>query len=108
MPIKVSFTESSQNMKTEFGQLNPGIPGPPGPIGPQGLPGPSGEPGKDGKDGVSYKVASSVDLTAFETDGRIVESFPDGSTRTTTMEFDDDGNPVKITDTDGNETVLTW
>lgn len=52
--------------------------------------------------------AVSVDLSALETDGTIVETLSDGSTKTTTMEFDADGNPVKITDADGNETVLTW
>ena len=51
---------------------------------------------------------TSINLSAFDTDGTIVESYADGTTKTTTMEFDDDGNPVKITDGDGNETVLTW
>lgn len=50
----------------------------------------------------------SIDLSAFETDGKIVEKFADGTIKTTTMEFDEAGNPVKITDSDGNETVLTW
>ena len=52
--------------------------------------------------------ASSIDLSAFDSDGTIVETFADGSTKTTTMEFDANGNPIKITDADGNVTVLTW
>lgn len=51
---------------------------------------------------------TTVDLSAFETEGKIVETYDDGSTNTTTMEFDANGNPVKITDGYGNETVLTW
>lgn len=58
--------------------------------------------------GASEEVPTSIDLSTFDTDGTIVETFDDGTTKTTTMEFDDDGNPVKITDGDGNETVLTW
>ena len=52
--------------------------------------------------------ATSIDLSSFESDGKIVETFADGTTKTTTIEFDDDGNPVKITDGDGNITELTW
>lgn len=58
--------------------------------------------------GASEEVPISIDLSTLDTDGTIVETFDDGTTKTTTMEFDDDGNPVKITDGDGNETVLTW
>lgn len=54
------------------------------------------------------KVATSVDLTAFESEGVIVETYADGSTITYTMEFDESGNPTKITDSNGNVTVLTW
>jgi YD repeat-containing protein len=71
-----------------------------------------------GKDNLSAEVqetlnkigtkASSIDLSTFDSDGRIIETFADGSTRTTTMEFDADGNPIKITDADGNVTILTW
>jgi hypothetical protein len=50
----------------------------------------------------------SVDFSALETEGKIIEIFADGSTKITTVEFDADGNPVKIIDADGNETVLTW
>jgi YD repeat-containing protein len=49
-----------------------------------------------------------IDMSAFATEGRIVEELADGTTRTTVMEFDEAGNPVKITDPDGNETVLVW
>lgn len=54
------------------------------------------------------KVAVSVDLTAFESNGIITETYADGSTLTYTMEFDANGNPIKITDSNGNITVLTW
>lgn len=40
--------------------------------------------------------------------GYIVETYADGTKRTTVMEFDEAGNPIKITDADGNETVLVW
>ena len=53
------------------------------------------------------KVAVSVDLSQFES-GVITETYADGSTLTYTMEFDADGNPIKITDSNGNITVLTW
>ena len=51
---------------------------------------------------------TSINLSALDTDGTIVEEYPDGTTKTTTMEFNGDGNPIKITDEDGNETVLVW
>lgn len=54
------------------------------------------------------KKTTAVDLSGFETEGKIVESYEDGSTNTYTFEFDSDGNPTKITDSSGNETVLTW
>ena len=55
-----------------------------------------------------YKVATSIDLSAYESNGQIVETYEDGSTKTTTVEFDAIGNPIKITDAKGNVTVLTW
>lgn len=55
-----------------------------------------------------YKVATSIDLSAYESNGQIVETYEDGSTKTTTVEFDAIGNPIKITDANGNVTVLTW
>lgn len=65
--------------------------------------------------GQSYILSSQdveepirIDMTGFEADGIIVEIFTDGSTKTTTMEFDENGNPIKITDGDGNITNLTW
>lgn len=54
------------------------------------------------------KPSTRVDLSRFSLDGVIVETYADGSTKTTTMEFDGNGNPVKITDSLGNETVLSW
>ena len=53
-------------------------------------------------------VATNIDLSKFDTSGQITETYADGSTKTTTIEFDADGNPVKITDGDGNVTTLTW
>ena len=52
--------------------------------------------------------ATSIDLSALDSEGKVVETFADGTAKTTTMEFDADGNPVKITDGDGNVTTLTW
>ena len=51
---------------------------------------------------------TAIDLTALETEGKIVETYANGSTKTSVMEFDADGNPTKITDGDGNVTTLTW
>jgi hypothetical protein len=62
----------------------------------------------DGLFVVGGKVPSSIDLSAFETEGKIVERFADGSLATTVMEFDDEGKPVKITDSNGNVTTLIW
>lgn len=53
-------------------------------------------------------AAPAVDLSRLESDGIIVETLANGTTKTTTFEFDANGNPVKITDGDGNVTVLTW
>lgn len=58
--------------------------------------------------GQADPVPVSIDLSALETEGKIVETYADGSTKTSTMEFDADGNPTKITDGDGNVTTLTW
>lgn len=52
--------------------------------------------------------AASIDMSAFDSEGKIVETFADGTSKTTVIEFDEGGNPVKITDGDGNVTVLTW
>ena len=53
-------------------------------------------------------VPVSVDMSAFDSEGKIVEIFEDGTSKTSVIEFDEGGNPVKITDGDGNVTVLTW
>lgn len=50
----------------------------------------------------------SIDLSGLDTNGTIVETYADGTTKTTTLEFDASGNPIKITDGDGNVTTLTW
>lgn len=52
--------------------------------------------------------SSNINMTRFDEEGVIVETFADGTEKTTTMEFDNNGNPIKITDSDGNVTVLTW
>lgn len=52
--------------------------------------------------------ATSIDLSGLDTTGQIVETYADGSTKTTSLEFDADGNPIKITDGDGNVTELIW
>lgn len=52
--------------------------------------------------------AISVDLTAFDSEGKIVETFADGTTKTSVIEYDDDGNPTKITDSDGKVVELKW
>ena len=52
--------------------------------------------------------AASIDMSLFDSEGKIVETFADGTSKTTVIEFDEGGNPVKITDGDGNVTVLTW
>ena len=54
------------------------------------------------------EVPTTIDLSALDTEGKIVETYADGASKTTTMEFDADGNPVKITDSDGNVTTLIW
>lgn len=60
-----------------------------------------------GVDSYGDIIPTSIDLSSLE-DGEVIETFADGTTKTTTIEYDADGNPVKITDGDGNETVLTW
>lgn len=52
-------------------------------------------------------VAASVDLSAYES-GTITETYPDGSVITYSFEFDSEGNPTKMTDSNGNETTFTW
>ncbi|MBQ7875540.1 MAG: hypothetical protein IJ306_10395 [Oscillospiraceae bacterium] len=54
------------------------------------------------------KAVTAVDLSGYESDGIIVETYEDGSTLTHTFEFNEDGKPTKITDSNGNGTVLTW
>lgn len=62
---------------------------------------------KDFVDAVN-KTATTVDLSAYESNGTIVETYSDGSTITYTMEFDTNGHPTKVTDSKGNVTKLTW
>ena len=61
---------------------------------------------------LAEKLASvsptDINLSALDSEGKIVETYADGTTKTTTMEFDENGNPVKITDANGNVTVLVW
>ncbi len=56
----------------------------------------------------AQNVPASIDMSAFDSEGKIVETFEDGTSKTSVIEFDEGGNPVKITDGDGNVTVLTW
>ena len=60
-----------------------------------------------GVDSYGDIIPASIDLSRMD-EGEIVETFAGGTTKTTTIEYDADGNPVKITDGDGNVTVLTW
>lgn len=53
--------------------------------------------------------AKNVDLSKFESEGKIVQTGTDGSVITYTFTFDaETGNPTKITDSKGNTTTLTW
>ncbi len=61
----------------------------------------------DGGGGTSTPP-TNVDLSRLESDGVIEETYADGSVKTTTIEYDSTGNPVKITDGDGNVTNFTW
>ena len=63
---------------------------------------------KDDGEETAEPPATSIDMTAFDSEGKIVETYADGTSKTTTLEYDDSGNPVKITDSDGNVTTLTW
>lgn len=51
---------------------------------------------------------TAIDLSGLDTNGTIVETYADGTSKTTTIEFDANGTPTKITDGDGNVTTLTW
>ena len=51
---------------------------------------------------------TSIDLSGFDTNGTIVETYADGTSKTTAIEFDANGTPTKITDGDGNVTTLIW
>lgn len=54
------------------------------------------------------KRVKAVNLSQFESNGKIVETYEDNSTVTYNFQFDSNKNPTKITDSNGNETVLTW
>ena len=93
--------------------------------------GENGKDGIDGKDGVTPHIGANgnwfigdtdtgvaaggdgaepptaIDISEFDANGTIVETYADGTSKTTTMEFDDKGNPIKVTDGDGNVTELT-
>lgn len=58
--------------------------------------------------GGTSAVVTAVDLSKYDSDGIIEETYSDGSVITYTMEFDTDGNPIRITDSNGNVTTLTW
>lgn len=65
-------------------------------------------PDENGNVSVASVQPTSIDLSQYESGGRIVETFADGTTKTTTVEFNGDGKPVKITDSAGNTMNLTW
>jgi YD repeat-containing protein len=52
--------------------------------------------------------AVSVDLSAMDTTGEIIETYADETTKTTKIEFDEEGNPIRITDSSGHVTTITW
>ena len=54
------------------------------------------------------KIATDVDLSKYESEGIIVETYADGSSLTHTFEFDANGRPTKRTDSNGGETIFTW
>lgn len=53
-------------------------------------------------------VPVHIDLSNYKTQGTIVETFADNSTKTTTVTFDSEGRPSTITDPNGNITTLNW
>ena len=60
-----------------------------------------------GGGGDGAEPPTAIDISEFDANGTIVETYADGTSKTTTMEFDDKGNPTKVTDGDGNVTELT-
>lgn len=66
---------------------------------------------EDGKITAKYidkEPTTNIDMSAFDTEGKIVETNSIGVSKTTTIEFDENGNPVKIK-TDGQSAIfLTW
>ena len=50
----------------------------------------------------------SIDMSAFESEGKIVETYADGTSKTTVVELNGIGNPSKITDSDGNVIQFMW
>ena len=57
---------------------------------------------------IKEPIPTAIDLSGYESEGKIIETFADGSTETTTMTFDSEGRPSTITDKNGNVTTLTW
>lgn len=54
-------------------------------------------------------TVTDIDLSAFDSNGQIVETYSDGTTKTSTVVFDDKGNPSAIKDENGNIiTELHW
>lgn len=50
----------------------------------------------------------SIDMSALESEGKIVETYADGTQKVTTIEFNAMGNPSKITDSNGNVIQFMW
>lgn len=55
-----------------------------------------------------YEAPTTIDLTALDTEGKIVEIYSDGTKRYTTIMFDENGNPVTIIPLNGNNTTILW
>ncbi len=52
------------------------------------------------------KITTAVDLSGFETEGIIVETYADGSTNAYTFVSDSENDSTTITDSEGNSTVI--
>lgn len=52
-------------------------------------------------------VPLNINLSEFHETGVITETYADGE-KTYVFDFDEEGRPIKITDSAGNETTLNW
>jgi YD repeat-containing protein len=58
--------------------------------------------------GYGSKTVTAVDLSRFDSAGIIKETYSDDTYTEYKITFDADGNPTKITDSNGNKTEMTW